>query len=143
MDAGKEEIIQEIIEGLMRLQRPMEHGAWRMLGLSHAQVGMLYMLCYHENTSFKQIALNLDVSVSAVTQLIDPLLQKGLVSRLVNPSDRRTAKLSLTPKGKNLLKKFRKRKTEGLRVALRSLDSKELAQLAKIQQKMAAKQYLS
>lgn len=144
---SKEDKIQEIIESLSRLHRPapasaghrpIEHGAWRALGLSHAQIGMLYMLYCHENASFKQIAKYLDVSNSAITQLVEPLLDKGLVLRQVDPKDRRSAKLTLSPKGKDLLKKFKKQKTEGLRTALNGLNSNDLTHFTRICQKMSA-----
>jgi len=134
-----EDTIQEIIEGWMRLQRPAEHNARQILGLSHSQMGMLYMLFFHKNASVKQIAGNLDVSTSAVTQLVDPLLKKGLVSRQTDPKDRRVARLCLTAKGISSLKKFKKLKTAGLRAALNDLPAKDLENLAKLTQKMTVK----
>src|SRR5581483_9405979 len=76
---SKEDLIQEIIENLSRLHRPVDGDAWRRLGLSHAQVGMLYMISCHDQPSYKQVANHLGVTQSAISQLIDPLLDKGLV----------------------------------------------------------------
>ena len=134
----REDTIQEVIERLARLQRPAEHGAWNVLGQSHAQVGMMYMLFYHKDASMKQIASYLDVTQSAVTQLIEPLLTRGMVERRTDLKDRRVARLGLTSKGLGVLKKFKKLKTEGLRTALNSLADADLDNLAVLTRKMAA-----
>jgi DNA-binding MarR family transcriptional regulator len=133
----REDLIQQIVEGLARSQRPPAPSVWKSLGLSHAQMGMLYMLRYHMQASPKQIAEFLGVSKSAVSQLLDPLVDKGLVSRQADPSDRRITRLSLTPKGLQLLKKMHRLKFAGIRSALNSLDTKELSQLAGLQAKLA------
>jgi DNA-binding MarR family transcriptional regulator len=135
---GKAEIIQEIIENLAKCQRPATDAAWKKAGLSHAQLGMLYMLLYHREASPKEIADYLSISKSAVTQLMDPLVEKSLVIRRTDPKDRRVVRLSLSGEGTNLVQKFNKYKFAGLRSALDALDSKDLAQLNAIHQKMYA-----
>lgn len=133
---GKEETVQEIIEGFSRLQRPSGHAAWRVLGLSRAQISMLHMIYCHENISPKQVASHLGITQSAVAQLLDPLIKKDFVARQTDPKDRRAVKLAVTAKGKSLLKKFRRQRTEGLRSALNRLDQSELAKLVAIYRKM-------
>jgi len=134
---SREDVIQEIVECLARLHRPMDHTAWRSLGLSHAQAGMLFMLLHHQNASIKQMANSMDVSQSAVTQLIDPLIEKGLVSRVSDPSDRRVSRLGLTVKGRAVMKKLAKIKTARLRAALAELNSNELTVLLQLVSKMS------
>jgi len=136
---GKEDTVQEIVENLSRLQRPMDSRAWRSVGLSHAQISMLFMLLFHQNASVKQMASHMDVSQSAITQLIDPLLAKGLVERKADPKDRRVARLGLTPKGISTMKKIKKLKTAGLRAALDGLNSKELKQLSELVSKICVR----
>lgn len=133
----KEGLIQEIVESLTRCQRQTAPSAWKALGLSHAQMGMLFMLFHHREANAKQIAEFLGISKSAISQLLDPLVDKKLVSRQVNPKDRRIVRLSLTSEGLGLLKKLNKLKFAGIRSALDSLSSKELDQLAALHRKMA------
>jgi DNA-binding MarR family transcriptional regulator len=133
----REDLVQQIVEGLARSQRPAAPTVWKSFGLSHAQVGMLFMLHYHRQASPKQIADFLGVSKSAISQLLDPLVDKGLVSRQPDIKDRRIIRLSLTPKGLQLLKKMHRLKFAGIRSALNSLDTKELSQLANLQTKLA------
>lgn len=134
---NKEELIQSIIEYLHKCQRPGLNASWKDFGLSHAQVGMLYLLHYHDGASVKQAADYLGVTKSAATQLLDPLAHKGLVSRNNDPLDRRVVRLQLTNKGKAVLKKLAKNKFAGLRAALENLTDAELKQLLKLNKKMA------
>lgn len=135
---AKEDLIQEVVESLAKCQRPASFAGWQKIGLSHAQLGMLYMMSYHKRLQVKQIAEYLGVTKSAASQLIDPLTEKGLVSRQVDDRDRRVAHFSLTAKGDKMLKKMTKHKFAGLRARLAALDDKELKLLADLCRKMAA-----
>jgi len=135
---GKAELIQEIVETLAKYQRPAFNFGWQATGLSHAQLGMLYMIFYHQEVSPKDIVDYLGISKSAVTQLMEPLVDKDLVIRRNDARDRRIIRLSLSPNGKKLLRQFNKYKFAGIRSALDSLDAKDLEQLNALHQKMFA-----
>ncbi len=132
----KEQLIQSIIENMAKCQRPAIKHGWKELGLSHAQMGMLYLLHYHPQTSVKEAADFLGISKSAATQLLDPLADKNLVQRQDDPKDRRIVRLSLTAKGSQELKKMAKHKYAGLRTAMGNLSSQELEQLNRLYKKM-------
>jgi DNA-binding MarR family transcriptional regulator len=134
----REDLTQQIVESLAKCQRPANFAGWQKIGLSHAQLGLLFMLSYHKELQARQIAEYLGVTRSAVSQLTDPLLEKGLISRQNDPKDRRIARLSLTVKGSKLFKKINKLKFAGLRSRLAALDDKELKQLEDFCRKMAA-----
>ena len=133
----REDLIQDVVESLSKCQRLAAPSAWKTLGLSHAQIGMLFMLFHHSEATVKQISEYLGVTKSAVTQLLDPLVDKKLVNRTHDPKDRRFVRLGLTPSGLLLLKKLHGLKFAGIRSALDSLSGKELAQLADLHRKMA------
>jgi DNA-binding MarR family transcriptional regulator len=134
---NREKQIQSIVESLAKCQRPALGAGWKQLGLSHAQMGMLYLLFYHREASVKQAADFLGISKSAVTQLADPLVAKELVSRRNDPNDRRIVRLSLTANGSQVLKKLAKYKFAGIRSAIDSLEDKDIKQLYSLHQKMA------
>lgn len=134
---NRAEQIQEVIESIGRCQRTISPVAWQKSGLSRAQVGMLYMLHYHQGSSMKFLAKHLDISKSAVTQLVEPLIEKDLVSRQTDPKDRRTAILALSIKGRKTITKFNQIKSQGIRSALATLSDKELINLSRLHQKMA------
>jgi DNA-binding MarR family transcriptional regulator len=136
---SKEELTQEIIESLARCQRPGLNLAWKEIGLSHAQLSMLFMLFYHPEASAKDIVGFLGISKSAISQVIDPLADKQLVSRQDDPKDRRIVRLNLTASGKAKVNKLNKLKFAGLRSALENLSTAELEQLYTLCQKMGAK----
>lgn len=135
---NREEIVQEIIENMTRCQRKPDASGWRHVGLSHAQVSMLFMLFYHPEANVKQISEHLGITKSAVTQVMDPLVDKDLVNRQNDPNDRRIVRLSLTPGGKKILKEVHKLKFAGMRAALSGLNNKELEQMAALYKKMTA-----
>ncbi|HVS78683.1 MAG TPA: MarR family transcriptional regulator [Candidatus Saccharimonadales bacterium] len=134
----REELIQGIVENLVRCQRPTLNGGWKDLGLSHAQMGMLFLLFHHNEASVKQISEYLGITKSAVSQLLDPLLSKKLISRDEDPKDRRVVRLNLTAKGSEIIKKVAKHKFDGIRTALDSLDDRDLRELYELHKKVAA-----
>ena len=133
----REDLIQDIIETMARCQRPAGFSNWTKIGLSHAQTGMLFMLSYHKHLQIKQIAEYLGISKSAASQMVESLAKKELVSRTIDPKDRRIAYISLTDRGRQVFKKMHKLKFAGLRSRLDSLSTNELNTLSDLAHKMA------
>jgi len=123
---SKEDKVQAIVEIIARLQKPSLNSGWKKLGLSHAQLGMLYLLSRHDNSSVKEAADFLGISKSAITQLVDPLVEKALISRQTDPVDRRIVRLTLTAKGRLALKNLARYKLDGVRSAIGTLNDKEV-----------------
>ena len=131
--------VQAIVEILVKLQKPSVKSGWKKLGLSHAQMGMLYLLSFHEQTSVNQTAVFLGVSKSAVTQLADSLEAKRLISRTNDDKDRRIVRLSLTAEGRQIMKKLARHKYDGVRAGLEKLTDKEVEQFYGLTLKMTNK----
>jgi DNA-binding MarR family transcriptional regulator len=136
---SREEQIQSIVMSLAKLQRPAFKSGFKDIGLSHAQVGMIVLLSYHQDASVKETADFLGISKSAITQLADPLVEKGLIARSNDPKDRRIVRLSLTGDGRQMLRKLAKRKFDGISSAIQNLTDEEVAQLYKLIIKMSTK----
>ena len=134
----RESLIQDIIETMARCQRPANFSSWAKLGLSHAQTSMLFMLSFHKHLQVKQIAEYLGISKSAASQMVESLAKKEMVSRTIDPKDRRIAYIGLTARGKQEFKKLHKLKFAGFRSRLDSLSDDELSTLSDIARKMAA-----
>lgn len=137
---SREDLIQEVIENIARCQRPANFAGWQKFGLSHSQVGMLFMLHFYKQLQVKQVADHLGITKSAASQMLDSLADKGLVARQPDLKDRRIVRFSLTTKGNQTLKKLHKLKFAGMRSRLDSLSSKDLKALAAISSKVAAAQ---
>ncbi|HSN78314.1 MAG TPA: MarR family transcriptional regulator [Anaerolineae bacterium] len=75
----------------------------RKSGLSMPQVSALYRLYYRGQCGVTDIAGHLDVSSAAASQMIERLVQQGLLERNEDPTDRRAKQIALSPDGRELM----------------------------------------
>jgi DNA-binding MarR family transcriptional regulator len=90
-------------------------------GLSMAQMSALFHLHRGNECGVSNIGEHLGVTNAAASQMIDRLVQNGLVERTEDPTDRRVKQLKLTDKGTALIQEgveFRHRWIEDLSNAL-------------------------
>lgn len=71
--------------------------------LTMGQYTTLIRLHYGDRCGISEIASHLGITNPAASQLIDRLVQMGLIERVEDPTDRRAKQLSLTPKSRTLL----------------------------------------
>ncbi|MGI6421674.1 MAG: MarR family winged helix-turn-helix transcriptional regulator [Syntrophomonadaceae bacterium] len=71
-------------------------------GITLGQSFVLFDLLEHDGAGIKDIAGRVQLDSPAVTGLVDRLSRQGLVERIDDPSDRRSVKILLTEKGKEL-----------------------------------------
>ena len=74
----------------------------RDIGLSMPQLGALFHIS-RMGSRVTDLGEHLGVSSAAASQMLDHLVQQGLISRAEDPSDRRVKQLSLTEKGQQIL----------------------------------------
>ncbi|MGZ9234648.1 MAG: MarR family winged helix-turn-helix transcriptional regulator [Anaerolineales bacterium] len=72
-------------------------------GLSLPQFGILMQLHYRSNCGVSDIGDHFDITNAAASQLVDKLVQSGLIRREEDPQDRRAKLLNLTDKGRELI----------------------------------------
>jgi DNA-binding MarR family transcriptional regulator len=72
-------------------------------GLSMPQVNTLMRLYYKDTCGVSDIGRQLGVSNAAASQMIDRMVQQGLLERTECAGDRRVRQLSLTGKGRTLV----------------------------------------
>lgn len=76
----------------------------RECGLSMSQAGVLFRLHGHGTTKgVTDIGGHLGVSSAAASQLLDRLVQQGLILRSENPEDRRAKRIALTEQGRGVV----------------------------------------
>lgn len=73
-------------------------------GLSMPQFGILMQLHYRGNCGVSDIGDRFDITNAAASQLVDKLVQSGLIQRAEDPNDRRAKLLNLTDKGRDLIR---------------------------------------
>ena len=91
--------------------------------LSMAQFGTLMRLRHDEHCGVGDIADLFSVSNAAASQLVDKLVQHGLVERAEDADDRRVKRLSLTPKGRQVLERSHDARLAWTRNLAQHLDS--------------------
>lgn len=68
-------------------------------GVSAAGAGVLFILAARDDAPIGELAETLDTSMSGMSGLISRLERAGLVSRSVDPDDRRSARIRITEAG--------------------------------------------
>ena len=84
----------------------------------------------------REIARNFHVTPPAATLMIDSLVKGKLLKRILDPTDRRSVRVSLTPYGKKLLARGITKKVNGLKKIFGVLTPAERAQFAAILKKI-------
>jgi DNA-binding MarR family transcriptional regulator len=72
-------------------------------GLSMSQLSTLMRLYHHGGCVVSDIADSLDVSNAAASQMVERLVNLGLIERTEDPEDRRVKQITLTMKGRQLI----------------------------------------
>ena|SRR5918993_4977575 len=72
-------------------------------GLSMPQFGILMQLHYRHNCGVSDLSERFDITNAAASQLVEKLVQSGLIQREEDPNDRRAKLLNLTDKGRDLI----------------------------------------
>ena len=87
------------------MQRSMRDfvGYARESGLSMSQLGALFQIRHRGSSGVTDLGDDLGVTSSAASQLLERLVQQGLILRSEDPSDRRVKQLVLTEKGLQVL----------------------------------------
>lgn len=75
----------------------------RATGLSMPQFGILMQLHYRHNCGVSDLSERFDITNAAASQLVEKLVQSGLILREEDPNDRRAKLLNLTDKGRKLI----------------------------------------
>jgi DNA-binding MarR family transcriptional regulator len=75
----------------------------RNYGLSMPQVSLLSRLYYQGQCGVTDIADHLAVTSPAASQMVERLVQQGLLERNEDPNDRRAKQIVLSPAGRELI----------------------------------------
>jgi DNA-binding MarR family transcriptional regulator len=101
------------------------------LELSFTQLRALHVLSYEvEQTSLKDLADTLGLSLPAVSRSIDGLVQRGLVTRAEDAEDRRMKQVRATAKAPELLDRLTELRLAGIEQFVATLSARERDRLA-------------
>lgn len=93
---GLEVVLAHFIHEFMRFMKKQ--------GLSSTQIHALMYIYHTGECQISDIGAIADASNAAASQLVERLVQQGLVERREDPANRRTKILNLTEKGKELIR---------------------------------------
>jgi DNA-binding MarR family transcriptional regulator len=88
-----------------RIIREMNTAALAPLGLSVREMGLMRIISFDGPLSQQALGEKHNTDRTTIVELIDLLEKRDLVQRIVNPKDRRSYLIYLTPKGKRVLTK--------------------------------------
>ena len=101
------------------------------LDLSLTQIRILHLLCRDtDEASLKWIADHIGNSMPTVSRAVDALVQRGLVTRVENPADRRAKTIKATDEALELAGRLIDLRLAGLEEFAASLSAKERDALA-------------
>jgi|SRR3989344_1928849 len=98
-----------------------------------------FVLGFIENqgpASVGEIAVAFSVTSSAATQIIDTLVKRGFLGKKESTDDRRILQITLTKKGKNVIKEFKTAQVDKLKDVLEPLSDNDLKQYLKLSRKV-------
>ena len=95
--------LQEWIEiSMRRSMRNFIHYS-KQTGLTMSQSSVLFLLYRKGARAVSDIADHLGISSAAASQMLERMVQQGVISRSEDPHDRRVKQILLTPKGQQVL----------------------------------------
>jgi DNA-binding MarR family transcriptional regulator len=133
---GDQELASEVLHRLIGVVATMKQHVTALAAefdLTASQLDAMKNL--GEPCSQRELAQSLHFDASNVTDIVDRLEERGLVSRTIDPSDRRVRRLVLTDEGEAVRRKLFERALD--EAPIQSLTPAELAQLRDLLAKIA------
>ncbi len=125
------EAILEHFGSLMRRLAGWHAPEFLGVDVTMSQAKCLYVAALRPGIGMSALAEQLQVGLSAVSGLVDRLVDHGYLERHEDPSDRRQQQVSVTDAGAAVLERIRELNAELLRTLLRGLSPAELEALRK------------
>lgn len=138
----RQELLQDLIEKLTRALHNVHTAKSFPFGdrlLGKQQIMILFFVYENKGeASVKDLARFLQVTPGAITQFIDGLVEKKIVRRQANVSDRRGVNIKLTVDTEKKFNNFRKQYLASTSRSFRGLSDKELKEFIALANKIKA-----
>lgn len=105
-------------------------------GLRPSEYSLLCIVDENVHVTAKKLSQALSIAPPNMVNLIDSLIQRQLITKAVNPDDRRSQIIQITPTGKNLLSQAQTASQHAQEIALQHLDKKDQASLIELLRKI-------
>jgi DNA-binding MarR family transcriptional regulator len=127
-DNRLENAVTAVARTALLLDGPRLH-VWDERGLSLPQLRILFRIRGAPGSSVTEVATALGVSTSNITQQVEKLVSRGLMTRVERADNRRYVCLTLTPDGEQVAGEYSISARSYLRGVLAGLSEAELDQL--------------
>ena len=129
--------IWEILSRVVSKSRKRISSELENLGIKLVELKVLFFLERDGTKSVISLATESEVSGPWITGIVDELERKNLVTKERSTIDRRTVRISITDKGKEILSQGRLSYEELINMALRDLSQSESEELLNILKKIS------
>ena len=102
----------------------------KTVGLSMPQFGILIQLHFRGVCGMSEVSERFHITPAAASQLVDKLVQSGLIRREEDPHDRRAKCLNLTDKGRELIQHSFEKRYRWVEELAKKLTVEERAQVS-------------
>ncbi|HNK62703.1 MAG TPA: MarR family transcriptional regulator [Anaerolineales bacterium] len=75
----------------------------KALGFSMPQFFMLIQVFYKKQCGISDLSGHMEITTAAASQMVEKLVQSGLLERTEDPNDRRAKQVTLSPRGRELI----------------------------------------
>jgi DNA-binding MarR family transcriptional regulator len=124
--------LQELISVFKRTMGALYKKETSSLHCSLSHLEVLHYIADRDNPSMKDIAGHLQITPPSVTSIVETMVEQGLVKRDVSAGDRRTVRVTLTPKATKLAATLQAKKKKLLMLMLQKLSTEQKQQLSDI-----------
>lgn len=104
----------------------------KQLKLTSSQLEVLHCVGEKGDPTMKDIAKKLHITPPSVTNIVEPLCDKGFLKREFSKNDRRIVRIVITPKALKLFSTFKNSKLAILKNLFLKLNSEDKKELIKI-----------
>jgi DNA-binding MarR family transcriptional regulator len=123
--------------GIFRGLKGSRGQLFKKYGLGRPQAFIFFMLAHSKDgTAVKDLAAKAHVTSGAITQLLDPLVDQGLLERFEDKQDRRVVRVKLTTKAHTEVKDLRQTQFEEIVHIFDELSDAEINQLVGLLKKV-------
>jgi DNA-binding MarR family transcriptional regulator len=126
--ASKPVTMEELVSHMFIMGRLMRDKMHKNIGTGQCSLLEFETLKYVKDVGkphMRDVAKNFHVTPPAATLLIDSLVKAKLLARVLDPKDRRSVRVSVTPKGKQLLERGMVKKVNEIKKVFGSLTPAE------------------
>ncbi len=120
------------IRQLVRVLRAFEREAQSRFGLGAAQMFILHVLRGEDQLSLNELADRTATDQSSVSVAVARLVEEGYIRRDVSRTDRRQLELSLTAKGRALVRRTPAAAQEKILASVEAMTAKDRVQLLRL-----------